>query len=161
MLKCSVKIDQNLQRELNEKAWIYSLISLIVGAIGLMAYIIVGAFFEAFWLEVLLWFFAFAFGVGLTIFVSINKVNKNASAKNMTDNIELQENFLIEETVVNNEVVSTNKVYYKDILKIKETENYLFLYVNKTNAVPIPKKEFAGEDLSKIKVWVNSGKIKE
>ena len=42
MLKCSVKIDQNLQRELNEKAWIYSLISLIVGAIGLLSYIIVG-----------------------------------------------------------------------------------------------------------------------
>ena len=98
--------------------------------------------------------------MGLTIFVSINKVNKNASAKNMTDNIELQENFLVEETVVNNEAVSTNKVYYKDILKIKETENYLFLYINKASAVPIPKKEFSCEEFSQIKFWVNADKIK-
>ena len=46
-------------------------------------------------------------------------------------------------------------------IKIKETDNYLFLYPNKVSAVPIPKKEFSPEELSTIKVWVNSAKVKK
>ena len=57
MFKCSVKVNESMQKELNEKIWIYSLISLIIGSIGLVSYIIVGTFFDNIWINILLWIF--------------------------------------------------------------------------------------------------------
>ncbi|MBQ8615034.1 MAG: YcxB family protein [Clostridia bacterium] len=160
-MKCSVKIDEKLQKELNEKLWLNSLISLIVGAIGLGAYIVIGIFFESFWLEMLLWVCAFAFGIGLSMLIAVNKVNKKASQNNHVDEMEFFEDHFIGTTTKNGEVIATNKVYYKDLLKIRETENYIFLYMNTAAAAPVPKKEFSPEELSTIKLWVNSAKIKK
>ena len=53
MFKCSVEIDEKLQNEVNEKMWITSLVSTIVGAIGLGAYIILSIFFDNLLLEIL------------------------------------------------------------------------------------------------------------
>mgnify|MGYP003307984501 CR=1 FL=1 len=39
MFKCSVVVDRKLQQELNERNWLISLISLIVGSIGIGFYL--------------------------------------------------------------------------------------------------------------------------
>ena len=70
MFKCSVKIDESLQKEVNEKMWITSLIATIVGAIGLGAYIVLATFFDNFLLDILLWVMAFIFGFGVVFFTN-------------------------------------------------------------------------------------------
>ena len=160
-MKCSVKIDEKLQRELNEKTWLNGLIFTIIGAIGLGLYIVIGTFVESIILDMLLWVFAFLFAYGIFMLILVKMTNKKSVNNNLTDEIELFEEYLIESTQKNDEVVSTNKIYYKDLLKIRETENFLFLYPNKISAVPIPKKAFTTEEISTIKVWVNSAKVKK
>ena len=159
-MKCSVKIDEKLQKELNEKTWLNGLIFTIIGAIGLGLYIIIGTFIENIILEIFLWVFAFLLAYGVFILILVKMTNKKSVNNNLTDEIELFEEYLIESTRKNDEVISTNKIYYKDLLKIRETENFLFLYPNKVSAVPISKKEFTSEEFSTIKLWVNSAKVK-
>ena len=115
-MKCSVNIDEKLQKELNEKTFIWSLISLIVGSIGLGAYIIIGTFYENIILEMLLWVFAFAFGIGLSLLIAINKINKKIRQNNQIDELEFFEDHFTSTTTKNGEVISTNKIYYKDLL---------------------------------------------
>ena len=161
-MKCTVKVDEKLQKELNESIWIKSLIALIVGAVGLAIYIVVGVFVEdnLFW-DIFLWVMAILFGYGLTMLVTIKKTNKKSVLNNFTDDIELFEDRVEETIKKGDDIISTTKHYYKDLFKIRETENYLFLYPNKMGAVPVPKKAFSPEEFSKIKLWVNSAKAKK
>ena len=82
MFKCSVKIDEKLQREINEKSWLLNLILTIVGSVGLGVYIIVGTFVEYAWMDILLWVFAIMFGFGLVMVISIRKINKKSAENN-------------------------------------------------------------------------------
>ena len=161
MFKCSVKIDESLQKEVNEKMWITSLIATIVGAIGLGAYIVLATFFDNFLLDILLWVMAFIFGFGVVYLVIIRKINKKSVSNETTDELEIYEEYIDLSTIKNNEVVVTLKTYYKDLLKVKEIKNYLLLYINKSGALAIPKDAFTPEEFSTIKLWVNSARMKK
>lgn len=161
MFKCSVKIDENLQKEINRKMWTYSLILTIVGSIGLCLYFVLGVKYDNAWTEVLLWVTAVAFGFGITYLFTIKNINKKAASKGLTDEIELFEEYANVTTVKNNETISTMKVYYKDLIKTRDTENYFLLYINKASALTIPKQAFTSEEISTIKLWVNSAKTKK
>lgn len=159
-MKCSVKVDENMQKELNNELKNKSKIMVIVGVIGFVLYIALSLFFENSYVDLVLWISAFIFGVGLVLLFTVNKTNKNSVERNLVDEIELFEDHLIENIKKNEEVIATNKHYYKDIIKVKETENYLFLYVNKAAAVPIIKSAFTKDELVNIKILVNSAKAK-
>ncbi len=160
MFKCSVKIDLDLQKEVNRKSFISNLVMTILGAVGLGFYIVFSLFFESVILEVFLWISAFMLAYGIMLMIMINLTNKKSASNNYIDNIELVEDYLIISTIKNEEVISNSKVYYKDLTKIRETENYLLLYINRASVVPIPKRSFSPEDYSKIKVMVYSAKQK-
>ena len=161
MFKCSVKIDESLQKEVNEKMWITSLIATIVGAIGLGAYIVLATFFDNFLLDILLWVMAFIFGFGVVYLIIIRKINKKSVSNETTDELEIYEEYIDLSTIKNNEVVVTLKTYYKDLLKVKEIKNYLLLYINKSGALAIPKDAFTPEEFLTIKLWVNSARMKK
>ena len=161
MFKCSVKIDESLQKEVNEKMWITSLIATIIGAIGLGAYIVLEVFFESLLLDILLWVMAFTLGFGITYLIIIKKINKKSITNDTTDELEIHEEYVDLSTVKNNEVIVTLKTYYKDLYKVKEIKNYLLLYINKSGALAIPKDAFTPEEFSTIKLWVNSARMKK
>lgn len=158
-MKCRVTVNEKLQKELNEKIWLTGLIMTIVGAIGLGLYAILSTFFgDKLIFEMLFWVMVFVFALGVTYLFLVKSANKRALNNNYTDEIELFEEYCVVQTLKNEEVVGTLKVYYKDLIKVKETENYLFLYPNKMVATSIPKSEFSAEDFSKIKLWVHSAR---
>lgn len=158
MLKCSVKIDDKLQKELNQKMKNRFMIAFIVSLVGLVAYVAVSMFVEYKWLDVLLWVFAIIFGYSLVMIITINKINKKTAGNNLSSQLEINEDFMIIISFKNNIQFATTKIFYKEIIKVKETENYLFLYPDKSQAFPIPKSEFTSEEFSLIKVWVYSAK---
>lgn len=161
IIKFSLEINQEVQTELNKSLKRNCIIALVIGIIGFVAYISISMFFEHFILEVLLWVFAFAFGFGLVFLITINKTNKKVVASKMVGEYELFEEFMTIDSIKDGEKISSAKVYYKDIIKIKETENYIFLYPNKQIAYPIPKNKLSAEELSTVKLWVHSAKIKK
>lgn len=75
-MKCTVKIDEKLQKELNFKSWLIHLITTIVGIVGLLAHIVISMFSESKLLEFLLWISAFVFVYGLIMLLVIKKINK-------------------------------------------------------------------------------------
>ena len=137
------------------------IISIIVGLIGLIAYIIISTFKEMFILEVLLWIFAVLFGVGLVLLLTINKAIKKADETKIICECEFDEEFMIVDAIKNNEQISSSKVYYKDIIKIKETTNYIFLYPNRQMAYPIKKDTISSSELSILKVIISSAIAKK
>jgi len=160
-MKYSVKVDRELQEEVNKTLKRNCLIMVIIGAIGLVAYIAISMFIEHFLLEIFLWIFAGLLGVGVCLLIVINKTNKKAADNNFIGEYELFEEYLIVNTFKNDEQVSTIKLYYKDVIKIKETENYIFLYPNKQIAYPIAKKKLLPEELSMVKLWINAARLKK
>ena len=160
-MKYSLKVDRELQEELNKTLKRNCLIMVIIGAIGLVAYIAISMFIEHFLLEIFLWIFAGLLGVGVCLLIVINKTNKKAADNNFIGEYELFEEYLIVNTFKNDEQISTIKLYYKDVIKIKETENYIFLYPNKQIAYPIAKKKLLPEELSMVKLWINAARLKK
>ena len=160
-MKCVVNINLKIQKELNYSMWIKGVVFTIIGSLGMLSYIAITMFIENVWMEVFLWVMAFIFAIGLIYLISIKKTNKQVLQANIKSEIDIQEEFVTFSSIKNNEIVSTNKCYYKDLIKIKETDNYLFLYINKFSAIPIPRNSFSAEEYSLIKLWVNSSKIKK
>lgn len=160
MIKCSVEFNKELVKELNGKVKLGSLISMIIGIVGLCAYITISMFIEAFWLEVFLWVFAIMFGFGLVFFLKLDKINNETIKSKIINEYELNEEFMNVTSIKNGEAIGTSKIYYKDLVKVKETNNFLFLYPNNAQAFAISKK-ISTEELSLLKVWVHSAKIKK
>lgn len=160
-MKCKVKIDRKVQDELNKNIQIVSIICLIVGVIGLIAYIVLGAIIESepFWIEFFLAFSApFAFGLVMLVINANNK--KKVEKAVIEDAFDFQEEFMMVESSKNGEVVSNLKFYYKEIIKVKETNNYLFLYPNKASAFAIPKHDLSEDELNTLKGWVKIAREK-
>ena len=155
MFKCAVEIDEDLQKEANEKVWIISLTSAIIGVVGLISYIILSIFFKSIWLTLLLCVMAFAFGFGIVYMFVINRINKKSVNKESTDELEIFEDYIDLKTIKNGEVIVTLKTYYKDLFRIRETKNFLFLYINRSSALAVPKKVFTPEEYLTIKGWAS------
>ena len=149
MFKTSVKIDRNVNQEINRKLKLGYLIGTIIGAMGLVAYIFLP--FENKYMEYLLWISGFVFAFSLIFFISFNKVMNKASLNVLINEVEINQDHCVSTIIKGSEVISTLKLYYKEILKAKETANYLVLYINNVNVVVIAKKDLSLEDLKLIK----------
>ncbi|MBQ7798145.1 MAG: YcxB family protein [Clostridia bacterium] len=154
-MKCSCEINQEVQIELNKKAKRNSIIALIVGLVGLLVYICIPTSVEYFLLEILLWVSSFIFVFGIVFLVTINKANKKVIANKITAEFELEEGYMIVNSIKNGEQINSSKVYYKDIVKIRETEHYIFLYPNRQMAYPLPKSKLTNEEVTTLRSWLN------
>ena len=80
------------------------------------------------------------------------KQTKNSTKLNV---YEFYEDFVNIKTMNNGETVGTTKIYYKDIVKRRESKNYFFLFINNVNAFPIAKCELTEDELKKIRILLN------
>lgn len=154
-MKYTCKINQEIQAELNKSSKRNSIIATIIGIVGLVAYIALSMWKELFVFEMLLWISACLFGVGIAYIVLINKSNKKAANSTMDGEYELEETFMTIKAHKDGEQISSAKVYYKDMVKLKETANYIFLYPNRQMAYPVPKNKLSAEELSLLKSWIS------
>lgn len=159
MIETNVKVDYSLQKELNGKSKLVSLIMLIVGIAGLIVYVLLGAILpgEPKWVELFL-VFAIPFGVGLVCLVTINITNKKSLEGDRELKLAFSEDSYMVSEVKNGEKIAEVKVYYKDVLKTRETKNYFFIYQNLTIAYPIKKSDVSSDDLNKIKNLISEAK---
>ena len=160
-MKYSCEITPQLQAELNATVKRGFLISLIVGCVGLASYIALSMFFEGYLVNLLLWVSALLFGFGLVFLITVNKSNKNASTLKLSGEYELEPEYMMITSFKNGENIGNMKVYYKDIVKTKETENYIFLYPNPHMAYPVPKNKLSAEERLLLRAWLDAAKAKK
>lgn len=154
MITVRTKLNEEMQKELTRPALIIYLVMMIVGAVGLLAYIILGTIFTNANLEFLL-AFSIPFGVGLVFYLTIKKQLRQIVDCTKVNVYELHEDYMNIKTINNGEDVGTSKVYYKEIIKRKESKNYIFLYPNNFNAYPIAKTELKEDELKEVRKLLN------
>lgn len=149
MLKTKTTVDIKVQLELTRKNKITSIIMLIIGIIGLTAYIVLGTIWEdKLWVEMFL-FFAIPFSVGIVVLVGINKTNKRIlNNKSINENeFEFHENHVDVVTIRDGEIIGNAKLFYKDLHNVKETKNYVFIFISNVAALPIDKNNLSQNQL--------------
>lgn len=151
-IKCSCLVDGSVQKEILKKQILISKILSIIGGIGSLLYIILGTIFEnAPWAEYLL-IFAGPLGIGIVLFVYYKKIIKKVQASPFTNEYEFKEKMLSVVSKNNsNEISSKGEIAYTNLLKLVETIDYLFIYVNQKSVFPILKSTLSEEDIKKIK----------
>lgn len=110
-----------------------------------MAYVVLRTFIESPVLDVML-IFAVPFGVGLVLYLVLNANIKQLAQKNYVNRFEFNDETLDIATMQHDEVIATYKLHYNEIVKVKETEKYYFVYIAKFSAYIISK-----ENLTKTK----------
>lgn len=154
MITVRTKIDEASQKILTKKIRVGSLISMIIGIVGLLIYIILSINFENLNLDFLL-FFSIPFAIGLVLLITIHKnIAKTASYQWINEYV-FEKNAIHISTIKNEDVIGTHKLYYKDIYKVKEYDDYLFIFINKANAYILKKSNTTELELNKIKELIN------
>lgn len=160
MFKTATVINSEVQKEISKKAYIIWLTALIVGIIGLVAYIVLGIIFPNVSELDLLLFFSMPFGFGLVFVLTIKKQIKSVQTLNQVNTYEFFEDHVVVSTVRNMEVVGSVKIYYKDLTKSKETEKYFLLYLNNVSVLPIKKDGLKKEEQVLVRAFLNLQQVK-
>lgn len=153
MITVRTKLNEEMQKELTRPALITYFIMMIIGIVGLLAYIIIGVATNAN-VEFLL-AFSIPFGMGLVFYLTIKKQLRQVVNSTKVNVYELNEDYMNIKTINNGEDVGTTKFYYKEIVKRKESKNYFFLYPNNVNAFPIAKSELSEDELKEVRKLLN------
>lgn len=154
-MHCKVKVDEQVQKEVNFATQIMSIISLAIGSVGLILYIILCVALGSIKiLTLLLGISTFFFVFGLIMLITVAKANARGVAQNVTDEYNLNDEFVEVKSLRNEEIVAMQKTYYNELVKFKETKNYYILYPTTTQAYVIPKTSFTPEELSELKSWI-------
>ncbi len=158
-MQIRTKIDGKMQKELLMWQIVCSWILLGIGIAGLVVYIAVGVALDLKENYAILVPCSVVFAVGLVFVVSFNKIVKNAEVINKTNIYTFSQEFMQIETEYHGEIQESSKLYYSDILKIKETKNYIFVYPDSTKAFPIEKKNVS--DIDSLRRLLFSGQKKK
>ena len=160
-IKVETRLDENVQKEFMAKTFIVSLVCLILGSVGIVAYLTWDILSEFIAIKapsfVLLVVFACAFAFGLVFVISRNKVVKKARTENKKEVYEFFNNYVVANDYLNGEQVATVKIYYNQIIKRKETKNYIFFFVQATAACPVSKAGLTEGELNAIRALLGTG----
>ena len=155
-VKTSVKQDERMYGELNKNLYNVGIVSLVVGAIAFVCGVLVLGITISEQTEVSDALVILVLGVVL-IFLGIfymllcKNAAKNALKMNRVEELEFFDGYLIEKEYTDGEHTSTNKVYYKWLVRIRETKNFLFLYNTRVTAAAVDKNSIPLEELNTIR----------
>ncbi len=148
------KITEEAQKKLSKKLYIFSVVMLVVGCVGLAAYLILAVVFEnpPAWTEAFL-AFAVPFGVGLVFLLSVRsqlkQVRKFSGAVN---GYEFYSNKLIYEEWRGGEKLATTGVDYNFLTSAKQKRGFLlFYYALRASNFVIDKSSLTEAELNTIK----------
>ena len=154
-IKVETKLDENAQKEFMGRLFIVSLVCLIIGSAGIAAYLvwdIIAVIIEIYEPHIaILIAVALLFAFGLIFVISYNKAVKKARTEDKREVYEFFNNYVVANDYVNGEQVATVKIYYKNILKRKETKNFIFFYVQANAACPVGKAGMTEGELNAVR----------
>ncbi len=159
-MQIRTKIDGKMQKELLQGLMIFAWTTFSVGLAGLIAYIVVFVGLDLKDNYPILISCSIVFAVGLMYVVTCGKLVKNAQATNKTNIYTISEEYMQIESEYHGEIQETTKLFYSDIVKIKETKNYIFVYPDTTRAYPIEKKNVPDIDTLRRLIFSGQKKIR-
>lgn len=155
-VKTTVKHSEKLYSELNRNVRNVGIMCLVVGglvvALGILllgidiyegrydtdSYIVIGLG-------------AICLFLGIFYVIICKNAGKNALKMNRVQEVEFCDGYMMEWEYTDGELTSTNKVYYKWIVRFRETKNFLFLYNTRVTAVAVDKNGLPLNELNIIR----------
>ena len=153
-MKSSVKVDEKVMKQLNSNILKNGLIWTISTASIILTYITVAVFLNKNTNALILSLMALVLAFGLLLIWCYFKIKRDTLKENRTNEVEFFEEYLESRVIKNEQVVATQKVNYNEIIKIKETEDYIFIYPVINNAFVVEKKQFTSQELVEIKLLI-------
>lgn len=134
-------VDQNTLKELTKNLKILSIILVILGLVFSIV-----SFVEIVFLKKDIMYMMFAPGVfiltfGIMILISNNKSIKKMEGTSERREMEFFDDYFSMKIYKKEELVGESKTYYKDVQYMKESPNYIFLYIHQRQAYPFSKSE--------------------
>ncbi len=148
----STPLGIDVEKENQKKTKTLCKISLIIGIIGVIANILIGVIVfeegeEPFWLEIELILSSVFVSLGLVIPIFLNITTKKslATLHNVVNHYEFHDEYLIAKSYQGEEKIGEVKNYYREITKVRLTENYVFLNLGLRGAYPILRSAITQE----------------
>lgn len=148
---------EEVARRMSKKLYIGSILALIIGSVGLAAYLAVsvGHYMvtetDLVWADALL-VFALPFGFGLVFLLTLNRQYKQAAA--MSD-CEMQYEFFSDGIVLREfrrgEQTGTAKFLYSQVMGARQNKEFLFFSLIKPASYPLLKSSMTAEELNTVK----------
>ena len=113
-------------------------------------------FFAEFWVEIVFFVSIVVLVLGILMYAGYATTKKKVKGLQVINHYEFSATSFTVTHQRNDEIQSTIKILYK---KVKDSENYLFIYVSRKSVIPVPKREMSPEDISTLKVWINSERL--
>lgn len=153
-IKCTFDCFEKAQIELVKNVKIFSIIGIVVGALLLVAYIVIGTIFEEepVYNNVFLFTGAIVLVVGIMCFVitrqGIKTAKQNADVKNEYEFF--SDCFVVKSNKIGDEI-GMSKIYWSSVGRVKETESFLFLYIPMRKvAFAVPKSSLSHKEYDTI-----------
>ena len=154
-IKSSTPIDERAVKELNKSSFTLGIVYTVGGSIMIALWLILlvaetlegtGESFTLLLCLGILFLF-----LGIIMITSRNKILKNSTMRKTVDEVEFFRDFMILREYVNGEHVSTSKIYYGWLVKVKETANYIFMYNTAATAVSVDKASLPPQELNAVR----------
>ena len=154
-IKTVASLNEKMQKELMRETYMMSLFCIIVGATVVSIFLALSILSSILEFEGLYFTFLILFAVilvyGIVLTVLLNKTVKTAVNANKEYTYEFFKDYFTATETLNGEIVTTAKFYNNQVVKFKETKNYLFFYVNTVAACPVAKSELTKPEIETLK----------
>ncbi len=148
----STKLNADVETESQKKIKFFCKIAFIVGIIGLIAYVLIGVFAyeegeEPRWLEIELILSSISFAIGLVIPITLRTMTKKSLANihNVVNTYDFSDEYVLVTSKRGEEKIAEVKNYYREITKVRLTENYVYLHLGLRGAYPIARTALTEE----------------
>ncbi len=155
-VKTSVKQDEKLYNELNKNLRTVGVICLVAGAVILACGILIMGIDIYEGTEDSSTYIVFGLGamflaLGIIYVLMCKNAAKAALKMTRVEDVEFFGDYFIVREYTDGEHTATNKVYYKWIVRFRETKNYLFMYNTRVTAVAVDKNSIPPSELNTIR----------
>ena len=147
MFSTSTVLDKDVQKALIKNVLTFWIVLVVVNSLIIVVTLFIFDFYTLILGIVLL-------VTSIVSLITLNKMIKNCKG-NIVNNYQFFESYFTVESIKDNEKMGESKVYYKDLIKKKITEEYIFLYINKASAFPIKLKNLQDYEIKILKNWLN------
>ena len=147
-VKVRTVIDENMQREYSANSNKIALAMLIGGAIGAFVFLVLYFVCEFMvgWDDNLFLVLFFVFVVflagGIFLKIVLNKALQQVKSSPKVNEYEFCSDHFVINQISGGETVATVKFYYAQVTKIKETKNYVNIFINQAQVFPVGKADF-------------------
>lgn len=122
MIKCSVKIDEEVQKAISRKTYFFGILCLTIGLLGILGYLFTSFLEEEKSIYEIMLIFALPLGIGICLLLIVKKLVKEAKNQEVVNIYEFDYGFVNINSIKNGENIGALKIYYNEFTKLRDTK---------------------------------------